>query len=121
MILGIDFKKLINSFKNAFSGIKTIFEEEQVFKIMFFIAILAIIAMFYFHLVPIQKILLFTLIILVLVLELLNSIIEKVLNFVSPGFDEKVKVIKNVMAGIVLLTCLVTAVIGILIFLPYFK
>ena len=121
MILRINFKKLVKSFKYAFSGIKTILEEEHAFKIMFLIAILVIIAMFYFNLPLIQKILLFAIIILVLVLELVNSVIEKVLDFVCPDFNERVGVIKNVMAGVVLLASIGAAIIGILIFLPYVK
>jgi len=120
MILGIDFKKLAESFKFAISGIATIFREEHTFKIMFLIAILVIIAMFYFDLPLVQKVLLFTMIILVLILELINSVIEKVLDFVCPGHNGKVKIIKNVLAGIVLLTSLGAAVTGILIFSPHF-
>ena len=120
MILSIDFKKLARSFKFAFSGLKIIFEEEHVFKIMFLVAILVIIAMFYFNPPLTQKAVLFTMIILVLILELVNSVIEKVLDFVCAGFNGKIKIIKNVIAGIVLLASLGAAVIGLLIFLPYF-
>ena len=120
MIFAIDFKKLFRSFGFAFSGIKTILEEEHAFKIMFLMAILVIIAMFYFNLPLTQKAVLFTMIILVLILELVNSVIEKVLDFVCAGLNGKVKIIKDVLAGIVLLASLGTAAIGILIFLPYF-
>lgn len=121
MILGINLKKLARSFKFAVAGIKTILEEEHAFKVMFLVAILVIIAMFYFNLPLTQKAVLFTMIILVLILELVNSVIEKVLDFVCSGFNGKIKVIKNVLAGIVLLACLGAATIGILIFLPYLK
>ncbi len=120
MILTIDFKKLFRSFGFGFSGIKTILKEEHAFKIMFLAAILVIIAMFYFNLPLTQKAVLFTMIILVLILELVNSVIEKVLDFVCSGLNGKVKIIKDVMAGIVLLTSLGAAAIGLLIFLPYF-
>jgi len=120
MILSIDFKKLAKSFKFAVSGIETILKEEHAFKVMFLIAILVIIAMFYFGLPLVQKVLLFIMIILVLILELINSVIEKVLDFVCPELNGKVKVIKNVLAGIVLLASLGAAVIGILIFSPHF-
>ncbi|MEK7503517.1 MAG: diacylglycerol kinase family protein [Patescibacteria group bacterium] len=120
MILSVDSKKLFKSFGFAFSGLKTIFEEEHAFKIMFFIAILVIAAMFYFDLPLTQKAVLFTMIFLVLILELINSVIEKVLDFVCSELNGKVKIIKDVLAGIVLLASLGAAAIGILIFLPYF-
>lgn len=120
MVLNIDFKKLGRSFKYAFSGIKTILKEEQPFKIMLLVAILVIIAMFYFNLPLVHKIVLFTMIFLVLIMELVNSVIEKVLDVVCPQYNEKIKIIKNMLAGMVLIASLAAAVIGILIFRPYF-
>lgn len=120
-MLGVSFKKLAASWSYAVEGIKRMLKEEQVFKIMFFIAILVTIAMFYFHLALLEKVALFGVIILVLVLELLNSIIEKLLDFVCPNQNGKVRIIKDAMAGIVLLACIGAAIIGILIFLPYLK
>ena len=120
MILSVDFKKLFKSFGFGFSGLKIIFEEEHAFKIMFLVAILVIIAMFYFNLPLTQKAVLFIMIFLVLILELVNSVIEKVLDFVCTGLNGKVKIIKDVLAGIVLLASLGAATIGLLIFLPYF-
>ncbi len=119
MFLGIDFKKLIQSFRVGFLGIKIIFQREQVFKIMLFIAILVVIAMIYFDLSLIQKIVLLTLIFFVLMLELINSAIERVLDFVCPDINHKVKEIKDIMAGLVLFACFGTVLLGILIFLPY--
>lgn len=115
----INFKKLTSSFGYAASGIIRMLKEEQVFRVMLFIAVLVSVAMFYFNLSLLEKIALFGLIILVLVLELLNSVIEKLLDFVCPGKNGKVGTIKDMMAGIVLLACIGAAVIGILIFLPH--
>jgi len=120
MILGINFKKLIRSFRFAFLGVAMILREEHVFKVMFLIAILVIIAMFYFQLPLTQKVLLFTIIILVLVLELINSVVEKVLDFVCSDFNGQIKIIKNMMAGIVLLASIGAAIVGVMIFSPYF-
>jgi len=116
----VDFKKLIASFKFAFSGIKIIFKEEHPFRIMFFIAVLVVIAMFYFHLPVTQKAILFMIIIFVLTLELINSVIEKFLDFTHPDGNHRIKIIKDVLAGIVLIACLGSAVIGFLIFWPHF-
>jgi diacylglycerol kinase len=120
MFLGIDFKKLVKSFGFAFSGIKMILKEENAFKLMIFMGLLVTIAMFYFDLPLTQKVLLFSMIVLVLVLELMNSVVEKMLDFVSPSVNSRVKAIKDVFAGIVLLACAGAAVIGILLFAPYF-
>jgi|WetSurMetagenome_2_1015567.scaffolds.fasta_scaffold1055884_1 diacylglycerol kinase len=120
MFLGINFKKLVKSFGFAIIGIKTILREENAFKAMVFVSFLVVIGMFYFNLPLTQKVLLFSMIVLVLVLELMNSVIEKLLDFISPSANGKVKVIKDVFAGIVLLACIGAAAIGILLFIPYF-
>ncbi len=117
----IDFRKLGRSFKFAFSGIKTALQEEQPFRVMLVVAILVIVAMFYFDLPLVHKVVLSVMVFLVLILELVNSVIEKVLDFVCPQYNDKVKVIKNMMAGIVLLASLAAAAVGILIFQPYFE
>lgn len=116
----IDLKRLFRSFGFAFSGIGMIFKEENVFKVMLLAAVLVVFAMFYFELPLTQKAVLFTMIFLVMILELVNSVIEKVLDFVCAEANGKVKVIKDVLAGIVLLASLGAAILGILIFLPYF-
>jgi diacylglycerol kinase len=116
----VNFKKLIASFKFALSGIKIIFREEHSFRIMFFIALLVAIAMFYFDLPMTQKAILFMIIMFVLVLELMNSAMEKFLDFTHPDGNHRIKIIKDVLAGIVLIACIGAAVIGILIFWPYF-
>lgn len=115
----VDFKKIITSFKFAFAGIKVIFKEEHPFRIMFFIAVLVAIAMFYFDLPVTQKAILFLVIMFVLILELLNSVIENFLDFIHPEENHRIKIIKDVLAGIVLLASLGSAIIGFLIFWPY--
>lgn len=120
MIFSINFKKLSKSFGFAFAGLRVIFNEEHAFKVMFLIAAAVIAAMFYFQLPLTQKAVLLTMIVLVLILELVNSVVEKVMDFISPGHNGRVKIIKDVMAGIVLLASLGAAAVGIMIFAPYF-
>lgn len=121
MVFGINFKKLSTNFKFAFEGIKLVFKEEQPFRIMFLIAVLVIIAMFYFNLPLIQKVVLFSVITLVLTLELVNSVVEQFLDFVHPARDGKIKRIKDMLAAIVLIASIGAAVIGIMIFSPFLK
>ncbi len=119
MDYGINFKKLIFSFKFALSGSKTIFREEQPLRIMFFVAILVTTAMFYFNLSLTQKAVLSLIIILGLSLELINSVIEIFLDFYHPEKDLRIKIIKDFLSGIVLISCFGAVIIGILIFWPY--
>ncbi len=116
MILDIDIKKFTSSFKFAFEGIKIILKEEQNFKIMLFIAVLVIIAMFIFNISLIEKAILFLTVFLVLAVELLNSVIEGILTlFHRPEIDLQIKKLKDILAGISLSVCFGAVIIGILI------
>jgi len=55
----------------------------------------------------------------VLILELINSAMERFLDFLQPAEDIRVKKIKDLLASIVLLVSLGAAIIGFLVFLPY--
>ncbi|PIR02676.1 MAG: hypothetical protein CO031_01750 [Candidatus Nealsonbacteria bacterium CG_4_9_14_0_2_um_filter_37_38] len=119
MFLGINFKKLVNSFKFAISGIKIAFQEEQTFRIEILIAILVIIAMFYFNLLLIERMVIFIIIFLVLTVELINSLLERILDITLPLFDIRVKKIKDISSAMVLFSYFIAIIIGALIFLPY--
>ena len=119
MFLNFSLKKLFSSFKFAISGIKIIFREEQTFRIQISIAILVTIAIFYFNLSPTESIVIFTIIFLVLMAELINSLFERILDIIRFSSDIRVKKIKDMSSGIVLLCSLAAAIIGILIFLPH--
>ncbi len=56
---------------------------------------------------------------LVMSLEMINSAIEKTCDLFSTERNEKIKNIKDIGAGAVLITALFAIVIGILIFYPY--
>ena len=113
--------RLVKSIKAALSGFKHVLIFELNFKIMLVIALFVIGAMFYFPTTRIEKAILLVMIFAVLVLELVNSVIERVIDFVHIGHHEKIREIKDLMASIVLIVSLAAASIGILIFWPYLK
>src|SRR3990167_1214482 len=115
----MDFK-IIKNFKHAVDGIKDILIFERNFRIMILIALIVIGAMFYFPLARLEKAVLLVMIFSVLILELINVVIEKIMDFVQPEYDERVKIIKDLSAGGVLLASLGSVIIGIIIFWPYF-
>lgn len=114
----IDFKKLKNSFKFAFQGLKLAFSGQS-FRIICFFAVLAIILMIVLGLSFSEKIILILLIALALSFELINSQIEKILDILQPNQDPQIKIIKDMSAAAVLIISLTALLIGILIFLPY--
>jgi len=114
----MDFK-IIKNFKHAIDGIKDILVFERNFRIMIVIALIIIGAMFYFPVSRLEKSILLVMIFSVLILELINVAIEKIMDFIQPEYDERVKVIKDLTAGVVLLASLGAIIIGIIIFMPY--
>lgn len=112
----IDFKKLCLSIKVALRGLKTAIFEEQSFKIQFAIGIFVVFLMFYFPLSGLEKAILVLTIILVLSLELINSQIERILDFLEPNHNSKIRKIKDLSAAAVLLVCFGAVIIGLFIF-----
>jgi len=116
----INLRRLGKSFKYAFSGLKKIFGEEQNFRFH------VIFAIFVFALAAFLRIQLWQLIILILavclvfVLEIINSIFERLLDLLKPRMHQYVKDIKDMGAALVFVGVLTAIAIGLIIFLPYF-
>ena len=115
----INFRKLCSSFKKAFKGFKIAIREEQTFRIHTIAGILVLILMFSFPLTVLERAVLILTIILVLSLELINSQIERTLDFLQPNHHPQIKRIKDLSASAVLIASLGAIIIGLLIFLPY--
>lgn len=107
------------SFKYASRGISYAWETEQNFRVEIFIALLVVIMMLVFPLRPIQQVLLGLLIIWVLTLELVNTVLERMADIMKPKAHPYIKITKDLMAGAVLISAAGSAVIGIIIFYPY--
>src|SRR5574344_1941093 len=102
--------KLINSFKYAFEGISSSFKQEQNLKIHSFIMALVIICGFIFKINITEWLICILLFGIVISLELVNTAMEALCDLVMPDINPKVKIVKDVMAGAVL--------VGLIIFLP---
>ena len=114
----IDKKKLRHSFKYAFSGIKLCFKDEQNMLIHFTMAILVIIAGFLFRINYIEWIVCLLLIGIVFMMELLNTAIENTCDAVTDKDNQFVKIAKDTAAGAVLMISIISAIIGLIIFVP---
>ena len=110
--------RIRDGFHAAFAGLRETIIFERSFRAMTVIGSLIVIMMFYFETSPLEKVALLASICSVLVLELVNSTIERILDFISPDYDERVRVMKDLMAAIVLLASVFSAIIGIIILGP---
>ncbi len=111
-------KKLINSFKYAFQGIGSAFISERNMKIHYTIMALVIIFGFLLKISMTEWIICIALFGLVISAEMFNTAIEYVVDIASPEKQEKAKHAKDIAAGAVLVNAIVSAIIGLQIFIP---
>ncbi len=112
-------KNIILSFKTAWKGIWTVLVYEPAFKYMLAVAFIVIGAMLYFPTSRDEKATLLVMIFSVLILELINSVMERFLDFLQPADDPRVRIIKDLLAAVVLVVSLAAIVIGVLVFWPH--
>ncbi len=113
--------RLLKSFVYAARGLRHVFQSEQNFRIQSVVGMLAIVAALILPLPIWQLIMVILLVLLVLLVEILNTVFEYLSDLLKPRLHHYVYIIKDVMAGAVLLTSLVSLVIGLLIFFPYLE
>ncbi len=115
-----DLVKFGKSLRYALKGIGVVAREEQSFRLQLVAALVVVALMFGLGLRVPEKALLTLAIVLVLVLELVNSIFERMVDILKPRIHHYVEDIKDIMAGTVLVASVGALLIGVLIFWPYF-
>lgn len=115
----ISFKVFRKSLLYAWRGFRFTFQNEQNFRIQVAIAIFVIVAMVSFRVQIWEAIILLMVITSVLVLEILNTIFEKMTDLLKPRLHHVVEIIKDMMAMAVLLASVGAVAVGIMIFLPH--
>jgi len=111
-------KKRFQSFRYAFNGFRILFRYEHNSRIYLIITFFVIAFGFIMHISTAEWLAILILIAMVFVLEILNSAIEYLADFVSPGYSEKIKIVKDLSAAAVLVSAITAIIIGLLIFLP---
>lgn len=115
----VNFRTLIKSFYYACRGVKYAYQHEQNFRLQVIIGLIVCLFMLVFRVTRNEAIILFLLIFLVLILELINTTFEKMVDILKPRIHDYVAVIKDFMAAMVFLASLGAFIIALIIFLPY--
>ena len=115
------FRKLFKSFRYSVRGLKYVLKNEQNFQIEILGGIFVVILMYLFPTRSLEKIALFIVIFAVLVMELINTIFERVVDMLKPRVHPYAQLVKDVMAAAVLLSSIGAVIVGIIIFWPYFQ
>lgn len=107
------------SIRHAWRGLKEVACAEQSFRIQLFMAVMVLVCVIIFPLEVWERILLVLLTVSVLVLEIVNSIFERLADAVHPRLHPMVREVKDMMAGAVLLAALTAAAVGAVIVFPH--
>ena len=113
-------RKFLKSLRFAGYGLRLAFREQN-FKILTLASALTIGLSLSLPLKPWELITVLLLVTFVLVLEIVNSVFERVADLVEPKIHHYVMELKDLMAAAVLLVSLAAFVIGGIIFYPYIQ
>lgn len=113
-----NFRDRLKSFGYAFDGLKVLFKVEHNARIHLFAAILVCLSGFLFDVSKWEWLVIIIIIGLVFMMEIVNSAIERIANFISPERNEEIKKIKDLAAAAVLVIAISAAIVGFIIFLP---
>lgn len=108
----------VQSFSYAFKGITNLLKSEPNARIHFVAAICAVILGILFKISTFEWVSVVIVIGLVFLSELLNTAIEKLADMVDPEWNIKIGQIKDLSAGAVLVSAIISLIVGGLIFIP---
>ena len=107
-----------NSLLNALAGVKSALLTQHNLVIQFIAAIVAIAFGLFFKISISEFCFIIFSIILVIALELINTAVESLCDFIHPDKHEKIKQIKDISAAAVLIAAIGALTVGLFIFVP---
>jgi diacylglycerol kinase len=106
------------SVRAALRGIVFTFKNERNFRIEVYCAVFILLALVILHANLEQTAIVVTMIFLVLMIELMNTAIERVVDILKPRKHPYARVIKDVSAAMVLVLSIGATIVGLIIFVP---
>lgn len=118
---GEQIRRLSKSFRDAYRGLKHSITYERNFQIELIVAVFVLTLILVFKVKNWEAIVLILMIMWVLIMELINTVFERIADIIKPRIHPYVRLVKDIMASVVLISSLVALVVGIIIFLPYIR
>ena len=113
---------VLKSFKYAFNGISYVLKTSRNFKIQLIFAVISLMIGFLLQISQSNYVILIATIMSVLILEILNTSIESIVDLVvKKKFSSLAKISKDTSAGAVLLASINSVIIAVYIFVPKIK
>jgi diacylglycerol kinase len=114
-------KRLSNSFRAAWRGLLRAFLAERTFRVMVFCAFVVLILVSTLPLSMGERTMMLLITGLMLTLELMNTMVERLVDLLKPRLSSYVRDVKDYMAAGVFVAALFTAMIGAVILVPHLK
>lgn len=111
-------KARLGSFKFAFNGMRSLLKNEHNSRIHLLAAVIAVVLGLVLKINLSEWCLIVLLIGIVFITELLNTSIEKLSDLVNPELNEGIRKVKDYAAAAVLISAIISLVIGGFIFIP---
>ncbi|HLN18745.1 MAG TPA: diacylglycerol kinase family protein [Patescibacteria group bacterium] len=111
--------QFVKSFTYALRGLRYVVNHEKNFQNQLLAAFIIIFVMIYLQVTRAEAVVILVVVSGVLVMELFNTVVEKVVDILKPKIHPYARLIKDLMAASVLLASVLAVTIGILIFYPY--
>lgn len=111
-------KERLLTFKHVFNGVSVLWKEEHNARIHIITSFIVLTLSFLLNLSSTEWLIILVLIALVLSLEIINTAIENICDYISPEWHQAIKKIKDLSAAAVFLAAMISVVCGIIIFLP---
>ncbi len=112
-------KSISRSFKAAWRGLLHAFKNERTFQFMIAAALVVFILLAILPLSSSERLIMLLVTGLVLVLELLNTMVERLIDLLKPRLSTYVKDVKDLMAAAVLIAALFACIIAVVILFPH--
>lgn len=112
-------KSFAHSLKHAVRGLAYVLKYEKNFQNEIAVGLLVVLGMIFFDVTRAETVVLFFVVFGVLIMEILNTIMERVVDILKPRVHPYAKLIKDLMAASVLLSAILAIVTGLIIFIPY--
>lgn len=113
--------KFRKSLECACRGIKYVIKNERNFRIELVVAAAVMVLIFFLKMKGWEAIILILMIMWVLITELINTVLERIVDILKPRIHPYARLVKDIMASVVLVSCAVALIVGVIIFLPYFR
>lgn len=108
----------LNRFKYAFQGLRFLVFGDRSIQLHFLLLAGLIVFGFLFRISGMEWLSLLICSALVICLEALNTVLERIADFIHKDFHPEIKIIKDASAAIVLMACCFSVIVAGIVFIP---